>query len=124
MLQTLHAATQGNIGRNSSGSISISLHIPEYTRLVAEETTTLDHDEAQFCLHVIDSTTQAEVDFYRVSQQINKSAGANNQTVLLPLNNLYRSQRLNAAHCVDQAIISNKFSQTNNQAILFMLIAE
>ncbi len=65
---SLNAATQGNVGRGSSqGSISITLDIPESTRLLVKKNKSLHTGNSDICLDVLDTVMRSSINFYNIA---------------------------------------------------------
>ena len=126
-LQTpLNAATQGKSDRTSSrGTISITLEIPESTRLIA------DTQNQDVCLHVLDSAINQDTHFYKVVGLNSKLSAEENdnqqafdkENALLKLNNFYGRSSSVQSRCITPTKISPELVN-NNQSILLMLVVE
>lgn len=135
VLNPLYAATQGKAGRTGSqGSISISLIIPDNTRLIAE---TSVHDSniegtQSVCLKVFDSITRSATGFYNIAGlngqlQANYGIGEtdySHSTELIKLNNTYFAVNNTSQLCSFETDIATVNTQNENSAVLLMLIAE
>ena len=119
----LYAATQGSLGRGSSGTIGISLYIPEHTRLVAHAN---NNESSTICLNVIDSRTTSLGDFYRVTNTNYESVDIiEDQIKIIHLSNQNRADSNITSSCLDYQALSHQHEniQTNNP-MLFILVAE
>lgn len=130
---TLQAATQGTIGQTaSSGSISISLHIPESTQLVARKSVLSNQHDAHICLHVVDSVARSTVNYYRIARLDNNSslqdeqalAASIKQSQLMQLRNFYGDDDNAPGECEQQQISITPLQQDGEHPVLLMLITE
>lgn len=130
---TLQAATQGNIGQaSSSGSISIRLHVPESTRLVARKRISQDQHDAHICLHVVDSVARSKLNYYRIAR-LDKNSNFHDEDALtasikksqlMQLQNFYGEVAKGQGVCGQQQISLTKLQQDGVEPVLLMLIAE
>ena len=124
---SVYAATQGKPDRSySRGTVSITLEIPESTRLVASQ-----FNEG-VCLHVLDSAIRESSHFYNIAglNGMHDVEFENDQQTLdasvktLQLKNFYGldSQQIN--ECVLPTKIQPELVDQDSQSILLMLIVE
>lgn len=128
------AATQGTVGQTySTGSIAITLHIPESTRLIAHKSSQLSHKNiTSVCLQVLDSVARSELNHYRVAFLDNQVDLQNEQALaesikdsqLLQLRNYYGKDAGEAVECHSQHMAVNRLDGNAAQPVLLMLIAE
>jgi hypothetical protein len=130
---TLQAATQGDIGQtSSSGSISIRLHIPESTRLIAQKSASENQYDAHICLHVVDSVARSKLNYYRIARVNNNSALQDEEALaasikksqLMQLRNFYGENAGEQGTCRQQQISLTQLHQDGAETVLLMLIAE
>jgi len=135
VLNPLYAATQGKVGRTGSqGSISISLVIPDNTRLIAEDSKYDDAIEGtqSVCLKVFDTITHSTTGFYNIAGldgqlQADYDVGKtdySHSTQSIKLSNTYLALDNADQVCSFEANIATANSQNKNSAVLLMLIAE
>ena len=130
---TLYAASQGRVGESSSrGTISISLVIPEFTRLVAEVESTTTLKKPKLCMHVVNPNDRTIANYYRVAgltSTLNTNyeselVDLDKSVQLVTLNNNYKSRNPTNSLCDYQNELANKLKNKKNQTILFVLVAE
>lgn len=123
----LYAATQGSVGSSSSrGNISITLEIPQVTRISAELDQLPSTEQAQLCLHVSDVNNRTAVNFFTVAGLEGDIPAVYN----IGLSDYQRSSQviksngLGSTHCSFQSSINNIKHDNGQQALLLMMIAE
>ena len=124
---SLYAATQGKPDRTSSrGTISITLDIPESTRLIANPSS------EGVCLHVLDSAIRENSHFYNVVglSRMLTVENENNQRIFddavktLHLKNFYGMDPTKENNCIIPTKIQPELVNQKSQSILLMLIVE
>ena len=121
------AATQGALGSTSTGSMKISIHIPQSIRLVAKEfdQPTIPTGK-RLCLDIIDTAARSKENIYRV-QAFNSIA---NKRLLsaefAQLDNIYARKQHDIPRCLESSNADNatKWQNPNKDKIYLMLIPE
>lgn len=123
----LYAATQGSLGNSSSqGSISISLHIPEVTRIKANIEHVSLSEQAELCLQVINIKNQGDNKFYTIAG-LNGELAAIYNAGLSPYEQsaqVIRPNNTTTTDCSYRSDVQTNVHSENQQDLLLMIIAE
>ena len=123
----LYAATQGSLGNSSSqGSISISLHIPDVTRIRAEIEQVSLSEQAKICLHVVDGNNQTGINFFTIAG-LNGDLTAIYNAGFSPYEKSAQVIRANSTSTIGCSYRSHVKANVNSgeqQDLLLMIIAE
>ncbi|MFK7793767.1 MAG: hypothetical protein AB8B89_00320 [Gammaproteobacteria bacterium] len=123
----LYAATQGSVGNSSSrGNISITLEIPQLTRISAELDQLPLSEYAQLCLHVSDINNPKDVNFITIAGlkgDIPADYNIGKSDYQLS-SQMIKSNGLSSTRCNFQTSINNTKNTNGGKALLLMMIAE
>ena len=110
------SATQGSFGQSSTGSVGISVHIPDSVRfIVSNVNSNQSQQQNKFCLSVIDRHSTSSFKYYQVQNK-------NNDGLLLKLRNNRGIEIGKIKTCSQQDLVLDiqDFSNANSTVLMYV----
>ena len=123
----LNAATQGAMGRTSTGSIGISVEIPRSVRLIVNDISPrTNQSDIKFCLRVVDFGTRSGMQYYQIGRSSLHVNETEIQSKLVRLQNIFGLSQNEILECHDNSISisQQEIDQAKSSAFLLTLVPE
>ena len=123
----VNAATQGTMGRTSTGSIGISVEIPRSVRLIVNDiSSSTNQSDVKFCLRVVDFGTRSGMQYYQIGRSSLNFNESEIQSELIRLQNIYRLSQDEILECHDNSISmsQHEIDQAKSSAFVLTLVPE